>query len=116
MNIDVKHLQAVCDLTREYLNLKQPLIIEVKDVHRGRARTKTGKITIPLWACEKDEGYAIYYAVHETVHFHKDTWGHCALFKRLEQGICKEFGVTFTYRKAYPKRLYYNGELVHERI
>lgn len=102
--MDTPDLQAVADITAEEIGLSTRPKIEVKDTQCGRARPKTNKITIPLWATKRIEEFVIYYTVHEVCHF-KGGMKHTPRLKKLEQGVLKQWDIMITYAKAYPKML-----------
>jgi len=84
--------------------------IQFKHVRRGRARRKTRKITIPIWAITGVKAYGIYYVIHEIVHFIKyDLYNlgdyHGELFKKIETSILKKYNIKSIYNKAYAKYL-----------
>lgn len=104
-------LQEYADIACLYLAMPS-IPIQVKGgIRAGRARVKTRKITIPAWATKLSPHYAIYYVLHEVAHFRFR--GHGIAFKEHEQSLCKMAGITIDYAKAYPKKLYYNGQLVY---
>jgi len=70
------------------------------------------KITIPNWIFAQADEFQTYYVVHELCHcIYGD---HKTLFKNLEKSILAEWGIEIEYSRAYPKRLYSNGEMVYE--
>jgi hypothetical protein len=91
--------------------------VEIKNVQRGRAWwiRATGcvyKIIFPEFLFNKHDGYVIWYVIHELCHciYHD----HGSLFKKLESSLMGEWDITAEYSRAYPKRLYVNGEMVFE--
>lgn len=102
----ISELQTIADLAAKELGLNIRPTIQVRDVNTGRARRKTNKITIPLWATQRVREYAIYYVIHEVCHFIEGAWHHTPKLKKLEQGILKRLGIKIEYAKVYPKALY----------
>lgn len=86
-----------------------PIKIEFKAVKRGRARSLTRKITIPIWIFESVKEYQYYYIIHELVHFIlHDKFGfseHNKGFKKLESQILRDYNIIPIYSKAYAKEL-----------
>ena len=93
--------------------------IVFRDVNRGRNywTRVTGcsyKIVLPTFLLEddRDERYVIWYVTHELCHciYHD----HGSFFKKLEASIMEKWGVEIEYARAYPKRLYADGEVIYE--
>jgi predicted metal-dependent hydrolase len=62
------------------------------------------------------EEYAIYYIVHEVCHFkHTNERGHGKEFKSTERKALDSWGIEIEYSRAYPKKLYHNGQCVYDR-
>jgi hypothetical protein len=96
-----QELQAIADQVAQFLKLSSRPIVEVKPVKRGKARPKTGRITIPEWVMSKPEAYRRYYIAHEVCHFFTGL-KHSAAFKDIENEVLKElWGVGILRR--YPR-------------
>jgi len=102
---ELKNLATI--ITRKH-NLT-PIKIEFKAVRRGRARSLTRAITIPIWIFGSVKEYRYYYIIHELVHFiQRDKFkysGHGEEFKRIESKILKDYNIIPVYNKAYAKEL-----------
>jgi len=113
-------LQGLADYIIREENLK-PITIQVKNILRcGRARYRTRKITIPLWASDRGIEYLYYYLIHEVTHFvcldRGIYCGHGKTFKEIESKWLKEFGLLPIYAKAYAKGLRnLNGDTIWKR-
>lgn len=115
--MDKKDYQAVIDLTREELGIKYPIEVKIKDVYGGRANKNY--ITLPKWLDKYSQWYQIYYAIHETCHYlpegsieGKKLRGHTELFKKDEDRILKLWGIDIERTKAYPKKLFVDGQRI----
>ena len=108
----------VAKITLELLNEKHKSNVTLKLSHgrRGRARLSKQYFSLPIWALTNcyPEQYIIYYTIHEYTHCLL-MMGHNETFKNKESELLKEFGIEIEYARAYPKRLYANGEIVYER-
>lgn len=108
-----EELQAIADLTVEYFKIEK-VKVELKLVNGGRARIKTRKITIPIFAVDNGEAYYTYYVVHEVAHFLSRT--HNDWFKKLETEGLRQWGIKPKYARAYAKELLsLNGETLYKR-
>jgi predicted metal-dependent hydrolase len=107
-------LQAVADLTAEAIGIRKRPVIQIKAVHAGRARTKTGLITIPKWSVsERPESYTIAYVVHEVCHFR--VRGHGCDFRELEMEALAYWGMKPLYKRAYIRGLRsMNGDALYD--
>jgi hypothetical protein len=109
-----KDLQTVIDLTVEHFKEWFPVrpTLYLKELKRnGRANWKTSKISVPLWAVKIGEHYAMYYALHELTHYYNGFLsGHGPLFQSIEDKLLSLWSMSIERAKAYPKRLYANGE------
>lgn len=104
------------------------LKVNVKDVkYGGRTgwRVRRGKtlfyITLPKWLENYDESYAIYYCIHETCHVVNHLkYGynglHSETFKRIEDEALALWGIRIVRKKAYPKELYANGQMIRNIV
>lgn len=84
----VKELQEIADFICLEENISTPNI-QIKDVHCGRARYKTNKITLPKWVIGTKIAYIYYYTIHEVCHFVTKS-GHDYIFKTTENLQCWE--------------------------
>jgi predicted metal-dependent hydrolase len=109
--MEYKDLLAIAELTMADLNLpKQSLKrFSLKDTRQGR--WIRGGITIPTWILKESEQFQTYYVIHEVCHF--IYLGHGPLFKEVERKMCKRWDIEIEYAKAYPKKLYANGQMVY---
>ena len=115
----LKELQELAD----YVTDKEKIpfvIIQVKNVKKGRARITTRKITIPKWA-ESNISYLYYYLLHEVAHFIccdkiSRYCGHNKDFKIVEKRLLKDFDLIPIYKKAYVKELKnLQGQSIYKR-
>ena len=89
--------------------------INMKDVKVGRARLKTGNITLPYWLLKHDWPFVAYYLIHEVCHFlhpRKGKGWHDDAFKRTEDEVLKKHGLRIERAKAYARKIYENEKLV----
>lgn len=98
-------LKEVVELLRTQYHILDGIIIEFKNIKwGGRARIKTGKITIPSWVFNYSLEFQKYYIIHECTHFITGL-KHDEHFKKEEEKILKEFGISIEYNKAYAATL-----------
>lgn len=110
--MDETDLQAIADLTKEYIGTHIKPVIHLKDVRRGHCYA-TGYISIPTWTLSQGEAFTTYYVVHEVCHLRYP--GHTPLFKTLEKAALKQWDLVPTYKKAYPRTLTRsNGQIAYE--
>lgn len=96
-------LQDIADLLCPIYNIGK-VVVELKDVKRGRVRRRAKKITLPVWATTYPFEFLLYYLVHELCHF--ITGGeHGRIFKQKETEILKRFNIVPIYGRAYAKEL-----------
>jgi hypothetical protein len=80
----------------------------------GRANLEKKQFTIPLTAqAHFGLDYMMYYVIHEFTHclgYHN----HRTSFKHKEQQLCELFGYKLEYKKAYPRRIYANGQIIYQ--
>lgn len=122
--------QAVVDIVADYIDLRRTTskayrhgndpwpVVDRERERQGRARYRTGKITMAGHAREKGRAYILWYLVHETVHFHTSTRGHCTTFKKIETRALRDlFGIGIEYTKAYAEKLYdiETGKVYYDR-
>lgn len=104
-------LQAVAKRAAKLLGLPECPRFEVKKCRRGRAHTREGYFTIPLWAATAHFAYAVHYIVHELTHFTPNMgYGNAGPFKgwflrshgqgfRIKEAeACERFGLRLVYR------------------
>lgn len=104
-------LQAIADLTAEGLGLDvRPHIKYLHVKGGGRASSKTCRITIPRWTAKYGKAYLTYYVVHEVCHFHPGATEHGIIFKMIEDRALAFWDIKIERAKAYPKKLYENGQ------
>jgi hypothetical protein len=84
------------------------------NANAGRAKTRIKHFTIPIHALKSCETYLLYYVIHEFTHCITNKM-HDTKFKFTESALCSQFGISIDYARAYPKRLYYNGQTVYEK-
>jgi len=105
--------QNLCNALTQQLSLP-PITVELKNTQRGRARTKTNKITIPKFAIGFGKAFCVYYIIHEVCHFLQR--GHGSKFKLIETEILKSYDLIPIYSRAYAKKLYdLNNNLLWSR-
>jgi len=110
----------VAKITLELLNEKHKSNVVLKRIShstRGMARFRQQYFSLPdyLFSGNYPEQYIIYYTIHEYTHCLLMMGTHNPFFKSKESSDLKEFGIEIEYARAYPKRLYANGEIVYER-
>jgi len=112
--IKLIELQEIADFICDEENL--PILkIQIKNVHCGRARYLTNKITLPLWILQTNIEYIYYYTIHEVCHFITKS-GHNFTFKSYEEKWLHHFGLKPIYAKAYVKKLLScNGQTLWEK-
>jgi len=95
-------VNTACSFNRDYLPYP---IVELKNVKgAGSYRSKSNKITLPIWILKYSDIFQIYYAIHETCHYRVKS-GHGPLFREFEIKILKHFGMVPVYKGVYAKRL-----------
>jgi hypothetical protein len=106
---------AAFNLIVEHYRIKQPKVM-VKRTRKGTARYRTWSCTLPIWPLIEGEEYATYYAIHEAVHFvvysKYRIAHHSTPFKKYEREALALFDLEPVYKKAYPKALRSNGQIV----
>jgi hypothetical protein len=80
--------------------------VEVREVRRGRARPRTGRVTVPTWALDLGRAYALYYVIHEVVHLLIREARHTPRFHETEVQWLVQYGMRPVYRRAYPKQMW----------
>ena len=114
-------LQAIADLVKEHFGYARRVATVGRITTRqGHAHYNTGHISVPQWAIDKGEAYAIYYVIHEVCHL-VNYWkngpeaeSHGYAFKHFEGRALELFDITIDYARAYPKRLYLNGQKFYD--
>lgn len=104
----IQDIESLLQLLNE--NKHSNISMRFSNADCGRANIDNGKFSIPLHAFTKGETYLHYYVIHEFTHC-LGCWNHGSDFKRVEGQLLKLFGIEIEYKKAYPKKLYANGEL-----
>lgn len=105
-----KECEAIAKTAAIILGIEPPEI-QIKNRKRGRAKIKKRLAIIPQWAGQYHQAFWTYYVIHEVCHFRQ--LDHGPDFKFLEQTVCRYFDIEITYKRAYPKTLKFNGELVY---
>ena len=84
---------------------------------RGRANIRLQRFTIPGQAIECGESYLFYYVIHEYTHCISRIVKHNDIFKHGEIVLLRKFTNmdNIDYARAYPKKLYANGQIVYKR-
>lgn len=108
----IEECKAIAKITADMINVETPKVM-IKHAVRGRAKIKQKIIVIPKWAGKHHEAFWTYYVVHEVCHFRQ--LGHGPEFKKFETMVCDYFGIEITYKRAYPKTIKFNGEVVYAR-
>lgn len=115
-------LQSELQDVLDYIISEEPLcptnlFVKFKEVQKGRAYYKTGRITIPLWSLRRSREFAYYYIIHEICHFiDMGINNHNDRFKSIEKYWLAQFGLQPVYMKAYPKQLLSsNGRILWQR-
>lgn len=131
--------QKIADQVMGYFEIGKHQLkfdVRVKDVKSGKANYRNGWISIPTWAFEMGDAFAQYYVAHEVCHMvhrylyihgipmmvngrkeipHREPGGHGPQFKQLEGEVCKAlWGFEMVYKKAYPKQLVKDGEVLYD--
>ena len=106
--MDETYLQTVATEACDFLGIPAVKITVKGGVRRGRAHIKNNTATVPAWALKLHIGYAIYYTLHETVHFRM--WKHGPEFQALERDLCAHFGIILFYRRVFPDALVWEGK------
>jgi hypothetical protein len=111
--MNLNDLQAMVDSTTDCLKELFPIVPQViiTDTMRGHALWKSKRISIPAWAFKYGDTYVMYYTLHELTHYvNGKLSGHGELFKKMEDKILLMWNITIERAKAYPKRIYFNGQ------
>jgi len=107
--MEINELQAVADLTCEALRIPPVAVAQITK-RRGYARNGSRSVSIPKWATERSEAYAIYYVVHEVCH-HIAGMGHGTDFQDCEVKALALWDIKIERKKIYARALYSgNGE------
>lgn len=117
-----KDLESAIELTKDkFGGLSKIVSIRWKNVKRGFARYDGNKITLPLWILGKNEGYALYYVLHEISHlitcwqYGPTIATHGREFKEVEKQVMDCWDIQIEYARAYPKRVFVNGQKCYEK-
>lgn len=89
--------------------------MKFKNVRRGKAYPHKGYFTIPVWAAQAHQAFAIAYVIHELSHFQRNYWlkkgwtilGHGKQQRRIEAEAAERFGLRLIYpeRGCYPRQV-----------
>ena len=104
-------LQTIANLTTEFLKIDR-VEIDIRDIRNGYFKKYYNFAIIPRWIFSKVDTYIAYYVIHEICH--QFGYRHNAYFKEMERKALGYWGIEIEYMRAYPKRLYENGEMVYE--
>jgi hypothetical protein len=101
--------EALLSLLNEHEKVN--VVMRFSKANKGRANIIKQSFSIPHHALGKGEAYLLYYVAHEFAHCSNRDATHGTSFKRYERKLLSLLGITITYKKAYPKYLYANGEM-----
>ena len=123
LSMDVKQMQSNLQVIADDLVAQEPRLqnlsvsikIHLKNIQRGRAKYKTGYISIPLWAVDCGQAYLLYYLIHEICHFMTHN-GHSSQFQQDERHYLAKYGLIPVYKRVYVKKLLdFDGQTAYSR-